>query len=94
MNQGIVKSQAEIAQREGISRVSVIRTMSFLRLAPEIQDYLLSLPDSKQAEFFTEKRLRKLTQIKDHEAQLEKFERIKMVWEEIKQLEEDKKLNH
>ncbi|MFX0198728.1 MAG: hypothetical protein ACFFCW_21610, partial [Candidatus Hodarchaeota archaeon] len=70
-------TQADIAQREGISRISITRTMSLLRLAPQIQDYLLSLTNYDQLYFFTEKKLRPITQTEDHEAQLEKFEELK-----------------
>ena len=77
LDQGLVNTHAKIAQREGISRISVTRTMSLLKLAPKIQEYLLSLTDPKQAKFFTEKRLREITRITDQETQLTKFQELK-----------------
>lgn len=83
LDQGIVKSQAELAEREGLSRISITRTMSFLRLSPEIQSYLLSITDENQMYFYTEKKLRPITQIEDHEAQLKEFRELRKKLEMI-----------
>ncbi len=38
-------NQAEIARREGITRARVTQVMGMLRLVPELQEHVLSLPD-------------------------------------------------
>ena len=45
LESGEASSQAAIARREGISRARVTQVMGLLRLAPEIQERVLSLPD-------------------------------------------------
>jgi hypothetical protein len=42
---GEAPNQAAIARREGITRARVTQVMDMLRLAPEIQEHVLSLPD-------------------------------------------------
>ena len=50
--------------------------MSLLRLAPEVQDQLLRLTDQRAIRFFSENRLRPLTQIEDPPRQLEEFRKL------------------
>ncbi len=76
LSSGEAKSQGDIAQREGISRPRVNQVMSLLRLAPEIQEQLLRLTDQKAIRFFSENRLRPLTQIADPACQLEEFQKL------------------
>ncbi|HEU5170324.1 MAG TPA: hypothetical protein VFU46_07290 [Gemmatimonadales bacterium] len=45
LESGEVSNQAAIARREGITRARVTQVMGMLRLAPEIQPQILSLPD-------------------------------------------------
>ncbi len=73
---GEIKSQGDIAQREGISRPRVNQVMSLLRLAPEIQEQLLRLTDQQAIRFLSENRLRPLTQIHDPQRQLEEFQKL------------------
>jgi hypothetical protein len=77
LEQGVVNSKAQLAKKEGITRARITQILNLLKLAPEIQSYLLSLTDA-QAEYFTEKKLRPITQIKDHKTQLKKFHRAKI----------------
>lgn len=72
-----VKNKTELAQKEKTSKARITQILNLLKLAPEIQEYLKNLTDEKQLRFFTEKRLRPITQIKDHEAQLRKFTGLK-----------------
>jgi hypothetical protein len=59
-----VGTKAVIARREGISRARVTQVMGLLRLAPEIQEHVLSLPDTVRRSAITERALRPLTQLK------------------------------
>jgi len=46
LESGKIASQAEIASREGVTRARVTQMMmGLLRLAPEIQQRILSLPE-------------------------------------------------
>lgn len=76
LESGEAKSQADIAQREGISRPRVNQIMCLVRLAPEIQEQLLRLTDQKTIRFVSENRLRPLTQIDDPARQIEEFQRL------------------
>ena len=71
-----VKTQADLAREMGVSRVRITQVMSLLRLAPEIQDQLLRLTDQPAIRFFSENRLRPLTQIDDPARQLEVFQKL------------------
>jgi len=50
--------------------------MSLLRLAPQIQEQLLGLTDQPAIRFFSENRLRPLTQIEDPKRQAEEFQKL------------------
>jgi len=67
-----IRSRADIAKHLGISRARVTQTLNLLKLAPEIQQHMLELPD-EETTFFTERRLRPLTKISPGNAQLEAF---------------------
>lgn len=73
---GEVRTQAEIAQREGITRARVTQVMSLLRLAQEIQEHVLSLPDMVRRPAITERALRPIAQLDDAAEQLARFERL------------------
>ena len=60
----------------GVSRVRITQVLSLLRLAPEIQEQLLRLTDQRAIRFFSENRLRPLTQIDDPARQIEEFQRL------------------
>jgi ParB-like chromosome segregation protein Spo0J len=61
---GEARTQAEIARREGITRARVTQVMGLLRLAPEIQKHVLSLPDVVRRSVATERALRPIAQMK------------------------------
>lgn len=71
-----VKTQADLAREMGVSRVRITQVMSLLRLAPAIQDQLLRLTDQRAIHFFSENRLRPLTQIDDPKRQVEEFKKL------------------
>lgn len=75
-----VKNKSELAQREGVSRARITQILDLLKLAPEIKGYLGSLTDQDQIKFFTERRLRKVTTLKDHKKQLKRFEQLKRLF--------------
>ena len=77
MEQGLVNSKAELAQREGLTRARMTQILNLLKLPPEIQKYLKSINTEYQTRFFTEKKLRKIATIKDPKTQLKKFEELK-----------------
>jgi hypothetical protein len=81
---GEAPNQAAIARQEGITRARVTQVMGMLRLAPEIQEHVLSLPDLPAATgaaqagmarrpAITERALRPIAQMADHTAQRSAF---------------------
>lgn len=76
LESGEAKNQGDIAKSEGISRPRVNQIMRLAHLAPEIQEQLLRLTDQQTIRFFSENRLRTLTQIVDPTRQLEEFQKL------------------
>ena len=74
LDTGEVRTRAEIARREGITRARVTQIMSLLRLAPETQDHILSLPESTQRPALTERSIRKIVRIPDEGQQMKEFQ--------------------
>ena len=72
----VVKTQADLAREMGVSTVRSTQVMSLLRLAPEIQEQLLHLTDQQAIRFFSENRLRPLTQLTDPTRQVEEFQKL------------------
>ena len=66
-------NQADIARREGLSRARVTQIMGMLRLAPEIQEHILSMPNTVRRPAVTERALRQLTKIDRRKEQLAAF---------------------
>lgn len=73
LESGDVRNQAEIARREGITRARVTQVMGMLRLAPEIQRQIFSMPDAARRPAITERALRPIAQRDDHAAQQAAF---------------------
>lgn len=73
---GDASNQADIARREGITRARVTQVMGMLRLAPEIQQHILSLPDAVRRPAITERALRPIAQIDDPEQQINSFREL------------------
>ena len=71
-----LSNQAQIARLERLSRARVTQIMSLLRLAPEIQDYILSLPKTARRPAITERSLRPITQVESLTGQKDKFHEL------------------
>ena len=71
LDAGEVDTRAEIARREGITRARVTQVMAMLQLAPEVQRHILAMPESVGRPAISERALRPITQIQDHEQQVE-----------------------
>ncbi len=71
-----IKTQADLAREMGVSRVRITQVLSLLRQAPEIQEQLLRLTDQRAIRFFSENRLRPLTQIDNPQRQFEEFQKL------------------
>jgi len=69
LQSGQVHNQAEIARREGITRARVTQVMALLRLAPEIQQHILSMPNAVRRPAITERALRPIALLENHGAQ-------------------------
>lgn len=67
---GEVKNQAAIARREGLTRARVTQVMGLLRLAPEILERVLALPDMAQRPTITARSLRPIAQMGDRAGQV------------------------
>jgi len=76
LESGQVHNQAEIARREGITRARVTQVMSLLRLPPEIQQHILTMPDAVRRPAITERALRPITQLEDLADQKAKFQEL------------------
>ncbi len=74
LESGEVASQAEIALREGITRARVTQIMGMLRLAPEIQEKIQSLPDIVGRPPITERMLRPFRRIRVQRDQIQEFQ--------------------
>lgn len=61
LESGKVASQVDIARQEGITRARVTQVMGMLRLAPEIQQRILSLPEGIYRPTISERALRPQT---------------------------------
>lgn len=59
----------------GVSRVRLTRVMNLLRPALEVQERLPGLQDQKAIRFFSEHRLRPLTQVEDPKRQVREFQK-------------------
>ena len=80
LDRGEVHNQADIARREGVSRARVTQVMGLLRLAPEIQEHILSLPDMARRPAITERALRPIAQLENATDQKAQFqERVSQV---------------
>ena len=73
---GDVTNQAEIARREGITRARVTQIMALTRLAPEIQDHVLSLPATAHRSAITEKALRPIASLENRGVQNDRFREL------------------
>jgi len=73
LESGQIVNQADIAHREGITRARVTQVMGMLRLAPEIQQRILSIPKMVRRPPITERMLRPIETIANYRGQLREF---------------------
>jgi len=73
---GQAKNQSEIARREGISRVRVTQVMWMLRLAPEIQERVLAMPETLHRSAISERALRPIAHLEDDTDQKTRFQEL------------------
>ncbi|MFQ5741855.1 MAG: hypothetical protein ACE5JX_22905 [Acidobacteriota bacterium] len=76
LESGEEANQAAIARREGITRARVTQVMGLLRLAPEIQEHVLSLPDMVRRPAITERALRPIAQMERTNDQKARFQEL------------------
>ena len=76
LESGRIASQADIARREGITRARVTQIMGMLRLAPEIQKKILSMPNVICRPVISERMLRQIGTIADSRDQLREFRNL------------------
>ncbi len=69
--QGI--TQADIARREGLSRARVTQIMDLLKLTPDIQKHILSMPEVVRRAAVTERSLRPIARLIKPREQLDAF---------------------
>src|SRR3989338_6437794 len=73
---GQAKNQADIARQEGISRVRVTQVMWMLRLAPEIQERVLAMPETIRRPAISERALRPIARLQDVTDQKARFQEL------------------
>jgi len=76
LDSGEVASRSEIARREGISPAHVTQVMYHLRLPPQIQEYILSMPLTARRPVVSIRSLRPITHLKDQKKQVEAFKKL------------------
>ena len=76
LESGEAASRAEVARREGVTRARVTQVMGLLRLAPEIQQHILAMPDMVRRPSITERALRRVTRLEQLGAQLQAFQEL------------------
>lgn len=76
LDAGEIESQAAIARRKGLTRARVCQIMSLLRLAPEIQGRILSLPKSVAQPCLSERGLRSTARIESPRKQAVALKRM------------------
>ncbi|GAB4163373.1 MAG: hypothetical protein Fur0037_29100 [Planctomycetota bacterium] len=76
LESGEVSNQAAIARREGITRARVTQIMGLLKLAPEIQEHILSMPAAIRRPAVTERALRPIALLGNATDQKAKFQDV------------------
>jgi hypothetical protein len=76
LESGNIANQADIARQEGITRARVTQVMGMLRLAPEIQERIMSMPDTVGRPAVSERALRPIAQLPQGRHQLHAFQEI------------------
>ncbi len=71
-----IVSKTQVAMRFGVSRARVCQMLNLLELDDNIKNYLLSIKDAKEHNYFTERKIRPIAMIKDKEEQIRKFREL------------------
>ena len=73
LDTGVVKNAAELARQHGVTRARVSHVMRLLRLSPEILAYIDGLGGSEGCLHLTERGLRDIAVLDDHDEQGARF---------------------
>ena len=76
LDAGEIRNQAEIARREGITRARVTQVMGMLRLAPQVQEQILTMPHGIYRPSISERLLRPVTAITGCHDQVREFHKL------------------
>ena len=76
LDAGKAPNQAEIARREGLTRARVTQVLGLLRLAAEIQEHILSMPEMVGRPVVSERALRPISQIENTREQADRFQKL------------------
>jgi hypothetical protein len=68
--------QANVARLEGLTRARVTQVMGMLRLAPEIQQHIQSIPETPRRPLVAERTLRPIESISNCRDQLQEFQEL------------------
>jgi hypothetical protein len=66
----------EIARREGLTRARVTQVLGLVRMAPEIQEHILALPETAGRPAISERALRPVARIPRTRDQLHAFQQL------------------
>ena len=77
-NEPSIETMAQVGARFGVSRARVSQVMNLLRLDERIKFYLLNIEDSKEHNYFSERKLRKIALVKDCNEQYRIFKQLQM----------------
>ena len=78
LESGNVKNLDELARMENVSKARISQIMALRNLAPEIKNWLLEIADTTliPKQKITEKKLRKIAKIPNHQEQKQKFRQL------------------
>ena len=76
LESGEAKSQADIAQREGISRPRLNQIMCLVRLTYDIQQHILAMPETIHRPPISERALRSIARLEDLTDQKARFQQL------------------
>ena len=77
MEDGEVNNQSDIAQKTGLTRARVTQVLNLLKLPDSVIQELGAFCDEAQIAFYTERRLRPITRIKNTREQINAFRRLR-----------------